>query len=163
MLLARAVHAASRLGPRVASAAPLANVHARRWLAADDSHDDFKPQRKPPPTESAGDVEQRIRGYVEEAPLVVFMKGVPDMPQCGFSGRVVQILRAEGVQDIKSYNVLADPELREGIKKYSSWPTIPQVYIGGEFQGGSDTLLEMYQSGELSAALKEAGVAVVEE
>ena len=84
------------------------------------------------------------------------MKGVPDAPMCGFSNAVVQVLKAEGAT-FTSYNVLADPDLREGIKTYSAWPTIPQVYVKGEFIGGCDTTIEMYKSGELKTMLKEAG------
>lgn len=103
-------------------------------------------------------MQARIAKDVSSAPLVVYMKGVPEMPQCGFSNTVVQILNAEGVEDFKSYNVLADNALREGIKKYSNWPTIPQVYINGEFQGGCDVMLDMYRSGDLAEKLQAAGV-----
>jgi monothiol glutaredoxin len=143
------------LAPRLRALAATPSV---RRLATDDTHSDFMPQRKPPPADAPADVQERIAQDLAKHPLVVFMKGVPSAPQCGFSNRVVQILNAEGVEDFKSYNVLADPDLREGIKKYSAWPTIPQVYIKGEFQGGSDVMLEMYQSGELSQKLKDAGV-----
>ncbi|KAG9290896.1 hypothetical protein G9A89_011046 [Geosiphon pyriformis] len=85
------------------------------------------------------------------------MKGTPDAPQCGFSRAVVQILDAQGVdaKQIKAYNVLEDQDLRNGIKEYSSWPTIPQVYLKGVFVGGCDILLQMHQSGELETLLKE--------
>lgn len=89
------------------------------------------------------------------------MKGVPERPQCGFSNTVVQILQAEGVS-FKGYNVLADPALREGIKSFSSWPTIPQVYVDGEFIGGCDTTMEMFKSGELRTLLAEVGAAKAE-
>lgn len=131
---------------------------ALRRGCANDSHNDFKPQRKPLPADAPKTAQERIAAELAKHPLVVFMKGVPAAPQCGFSNRVVQVLNAEGVVDYKAINVLADQELREGIKAYSSWPTIPQVYIKGEFQGGSDVLLEMYESGELSKKLIEAGV-----
>jgi monothiol glutaredoxin len=131
-----------------------------RLLSSDDTHNDFKPQRKTPPVDAPKSVKERIARDVATHPLVVFMKGVPAAPQCGFSNRVVQILNAEGVSEFKAFNVLADAELREGIKEFSAWPTIPQVYIQGEFQGGSDVLLEMYQSGELSEKLKAAGVPI---
>ena len=89
------------------------------------------------------------------------MKGVPEQPQCGFSNTVVQIMKAEGVS-FKGFNVLADPALREGIKSFSAWPTIPQVYVGGEFIGGCDTTMEMFKSGELRTLLADAGAAKAE-
>ena len=98
-------------------------------------------------------VEERIKSTVESNRVVLFMKGTPQFPQCGFSSRAVQILEACGTQ-FDTVNVLSDMEIREGIKKYSSWPTIPQVYIDGEFVGGSDILLSMYQNGELQTKLK---------
>jgi monothiol glutaredoxin len=96
---------------------------------------------------------QRITEIIAREHVVLFMKGVPAAPQCGFSAGVVQILSREGVT-FTSVNVLTDPELREGIKAFSNWPTIPQLYIGGEFVGGADIVREMYQSGELAAALR---------
>ena len=98
-------------------------------------------------------VEERIKSTVESNRVVLFMKGTPQFPQCGFSSRAVQILEACGTQ-FDTVNVLSDMDIREGIKKYSSWPTIPQVYIDGEFVGGSDILLSMYQNGELQTMLK---------
>lgn len=94
------------------------------------------------------DVQSRIRSLVDNNRVLVFMKGTPDAPQCGFSQRVVQVVRALGVP-FESVNVLADPEVRDGIKVFSSWPTIPQLYVDGQFIGGSDIAYEMYQSGEL--------------
>lgn len=99
----------------------------------------------------------QIKHDVTNNKVVVFMKGTPDAPRCGFSNTVVQILKAHAVP-FKGFNVLADPDLREAIKSYSNWPTIPQVYINGEFIGGCDLTLEMHKNGELSAMLKEAGV-----
>jgi monothiol glutaredoxin len=90
------------------------------------------------------------------------MKGTPVFPQCGFSARVVQILSHLGVP-FKGVNVLEDAEIREGIKAYTNWPTIPQLYVGGEFVGGCDIIMEMFQSGELQTALKEKGVPVAAE
>ncbi len=101
---------------------------------------------------------QRIQALVEENPVVLFMKGTPDFPQCGFSARVVQVLNHLGVP-FKAENVLADPEMREGIKIFSDWPTIPQLYVKGEFIGGCDIIMEMAQSGELQTLLKEKGIA----
>ncbi|MFT8897599.1 MAG: Grx4 family monothiol glutaredoxin [Acetobacter sp.] len=101
---------------------------------------------------------QRIQALVEENPVMLFMKGTPDFPQCGFSARVVQVLNHLGVP-FKAENVLADPEMREGIKIFSDWPTIPQLYVKGEFIGGCDIIMEMAQSGELQTLLKEKGIA----
>ena len=94
------------------------------------------------------EIQERIRKVIEENSVMLFMKGSPDFPQCGFSGRVVQILEACGAE-FSSADVLMDPELREGIKAYSKWPTIPQLYIQGELIGGSDIVMEMHENGEL--------------
>ena len=101
------------------------------------------------------DTQQRIKEQVEAHPVVLFMKGTPQMPQCGFSALAVQVLQACGVPQFHSVNVLADPEIRQGIKEYANWPTIPQLYVNGEFVGGSDIMREMYQSGELQKLLSE--------
>jgi monothiol glutaredoxin len=124
-------------------------------LCSSGIHDDFKPQTKAyaNPEKSVHD---QIKEDIEREKVVVYMKGVPEAPMCGFSNTVVQVLKAEGVP-FKGYNVLADPDLRDGIKTFSAWPTIPQVYVGGEFIGGCDTTMEMYKSGELSQMLKDAG------
>lgn len=102
------------------------------------------------------DVQERIREQVSQNPLVLYMKGTPQFPQCGFSGLAVQILKACGVREIFTVDVLSDPEIREGIKSYANWPTIPQLYINGEFVGGADIMREMYQNGELQKLLQEA-------
>ncbi|XP_071537304.1 uncharacterized monothiol glutaredoxin ycf64-like [Panulirus ornatus] len=94
---------------------------------------------------------------VGNSKVVVFMKGTPDMPRCGFSNAVVQILRMHGVE-YNAHNVLADESVRQGIKEYSEWPTIPQVFIDGEFIGGCDILLQMHQSGELIEELQKVGI-----
>ena len=94
------------------------------------------------------EIQERIRKVIEENSVMLFMKGSPDFPQCGFSGRVVQILEASGAE-FGSADVLIDPELREGIKAYSNWPAIPQLYIQGELIGGSDIVMEMHENGEL--------------
>jgi monothiol glutaredoxin len=99
------------------------------------------------------DVHQRIDDIVKQHPVVLFMKGTAQFPMCGFSGRAVQVLKACGVSNLRTVNVLEDDEIRQGIKAYANWPTIPQLYIRGEFVGGSDILMEMYQSGELQQAL----------
>lgn len=100
---------------------------------------------------------EKIHQAVTSNPVVLFMKGTPQFPQCGFSSTVAQILKLSGVENYASVNVLADEEIRQGIKDYANWPTIPQLYINGEFVGGCDIVKEMYQAGELRALL--AGVA----
>ena len=100
------------------------------------------------------DTQQRIKEQVTANRVVLYMKGTPQFPQCGFSALAVQVLNACGVKDFQTVNVLADQEIREGIKKYANWPTIPQLYINGEFVGGSDIMREMYQSGELQKLLE---------
>ena len=102
------------------------------------------------------DIKDRIKGQVTGAPVVLYMKGTPQAPQCGFSALAVQVLNACGVHEFASYNVLADADIRQGIKEYANWPTIPQLYINGEFVGGSDIMREMYQSGELQKLLESA-------
>lgn len=102
------------------------------------------------------DIADTIRETVEQNKVVLFMKGSKTFPQCGFSSRAVEILKKSGVA-FKDVNVLSDPALRQGIKDFSSWPTVPQIYIGGKFIGGSDILVEMFESGELKKALEEAG------
>ncbi len=97
----------------------------------------------------------RIETLIGSSPIFVFMKGNKLMPQCGFSNNVVQILHSMGVS-FETFDVLSDMEIRQGIKEYSSWPTIPQVYVKGEFMGGSDILIEMYNSGELKEKLEIA-------
>ncbi|KAF6753113.1 monothiol glutaredoxin-5 [Ephemerocybe angulata] len=101
-----------------------------------------------------------IQNAVKAAPVVLFMKGTPDAPQCGFSRAVVQVLDLHGVpaEKMQTYNVLADAELRSGIKEFSEWPTVPQIYINGEFVGGCDILLGMHQSGELETLLENNNV-----
>jgi monothiol glutaredoxin len=99
------------------------------------------------------DVQQQIDTLVKSHRVVLFMKGTSDFPMCGFSGRAIQVLKACGVDDLFTVNVLDDEAIRQGIKEYANWPTIPQLYVGGEFVGGSDIMMEMYQSGELQQAL----------
>ena len=100
---------------------------------------------------------ERIQTDITENPVFLYMKGNAMFPQCGFSARVVQILTHLGVP-FKTANVLEDPELREGIKQFSNWPTVPQLYIKGEFVGGCDIVTEMFQSGELASTLTEKGI-----
>ena len=99
----------------------------------------------------------RIKQEIDETPVVLFMKGSPMFPQCGFSAAVVQVLSSAGVK-FKGIDVLTDPEIREGIKSFSNWPTIPQLYLKGEFLGGCDIVREMAENGELQEAFKKAGV-----
>lgn len=105
------------------------------------------------------DINAFIDDKVKNNDVFLFMKGTPDFPQCGFSGQVVQILGYLGV-DYDSANVLESPELRDGIKAYTNWPTIPQLYVKGEFIGGADIVREMFQAGELQTHLQQAGVPV---
>src|SRR5438445_9640338 len=104
-------------------------------------------------------IQERIRQDVAANPVVLFMKGTPVFPQCGFSAAVVQILTHLGVK-FKGVDVLTDPEIRQGIKEYSSWPTIPQLYVKGEFIGGCDIIREMFETGELQQVLEQKGVPV---
>ena len=122
---------------------------ARRHLSAQQQHQHLEPR-----------VKKLITDALEKNKLVVFMKGNPGYPMCGFSRLVIQILDVCGVprEQVKAFNVLDDDDLRQGIKVFSEWPTIPQVYIGGEFVGGSDILRSMYESGELQALLREHGL-----
>ena len=99
------------------------------------------------------DVHEQIKNIIEENSVMLFMKGSPDFPQCGFSGRLVQLLQACWAQ-FASADVLSDDNIRQGIKDFSNWPTIPQLYVNGEFVGGSDIVTEMYESGELQAKLE---------
>ncbi len=99
-----------------------------------------------------------IKADISANDVVLYMKGTRDMPQCGFSATVVEVLKRSGVENYKDVNVLADPEIREGIKAFTNWPTIPQLYIKGEFVGGCDIVRELYQSGELAQLLKDKGV-----
>ncbi|PSC71379.1 monothiol glutaredoxin-mitochondrial-like [Micractinium conductrix] len=128
-------------GPRLYSAATTDDA---------DSHDDFKPKVKAAP--SAG-VDATIEKDISSHDVFIYMKGVPEAPMCGFSNMACAILNLYGVQ-YGSRNVLADPEVREGVKRFTAWPTVPQIFIKGEFVGGSDILHEMHQKGELKQALE---------
>lgn len=99
------------------------------------------------------DVLEKIRRQVTENTVVLYMKGTPDAPMCGFSAAAVQILEACGLEEVATVDVLSDPDVRQGIKEFSSWPTIPQLYVKGEFVGGADIMREMYASGELQKLL----------
>ena len=99
------------------------------------------------------DTQERIRKQVTDNKVVLYMKGTPEAPQCGFSAAAVQMLEACGAEEVATVDVLADPDIRQGIKQFSNWPTIPQLYVAGEFIGGADIIREMYQSGELKKIL----------
>lgn len=100
-------------------------------------------------------IQDTIREQVTSNPVVLYMKGTPQFPQCGFSASATQILKACGVNEFLAVNVLTDPEIRQGIKDFANWPTIPQLYVNGEFVGGADIMRELYQSGELQQILKK--------
>ena len=119
------------------------------------------PQEAVPQKEANMSIEQFIDNEVKSNDVVLFMKGTPQFPQCGFSGQVVQILDHVGV-GYKGLNVLESADLRDGIKTYSNWPTIPQLYVKGEFVGGCDIIREMFQAGELQSLFKERGIALKE-
>ncbi|MCY3731337.1 MAG: Grx4 family monothiol glutaredoxin [Rhodospirillaceae bacterium] len=102
-------------------------------------------------------VNERIKGQLESHPILLYMKGTPDFPQCGFSAQTVAALRAVGAQ-FAFVNIFEDPEVREGLKVYSSWPTFPQLYVNGELIGGCDIAMELYHSGELKELIESAGV-----
>jgi monothiol glutaredoxin len=102
------------------------------------------------------EVQQRIDDIVKGHRVVLFMKGTSQFPQCGFSGRAIQVIKACGVTDLTTVNVFDDEDIRQGIKDYAQWPTIPQLYVSGEFVGGSDIMMEMYEAGELQPLLKPA-------
>ena len=101
-------------------------------------------------------IQEKIRNQVTADVIVLYMKGTPQFPQCGFSGATVQLLKACGVQNFTTVDVLADPDIRDGIKTYSNWPTIPQLYIKGEFVGGVDIVREMHEQGELQKLIDAA-------
>ena len=105
------------------------------------------------------DAKEFIHKTVTDHPVVLFMKGTAQFPQCGFSGRAIQVLKQCGVKNLITVNVLDDEEVRQGVKDYANWPTIPQLYVKGEFFGGSDIMMEMFQSGELAELLKKAEAA----
>ena len=102
------------------------------------------------------DTREVIKEQINSHPVVLFMKGTPQMPQCGFSASAVQLLSACGLKNVLAIDVLVDPAIRQGIKEYSNWPTIPQLYIKGEFVGGADIMRQMFDSGELQKIIQEA-------
>mmetsp|Transcript_1234 Transcript_1234/g.2728 ORF Transcript_1234/g.2728 Transcript_1234/m.2728 type:complete len:155 (-) Transcript_1234:92-556(-) len=142
-----------RVAPRVPAQVSRATAcaPARRWFS-DESHPDFQP-KVPIPT-SFEDLRPKLQALVDNNKVVLFMKGRPDAPQCGFSKTVAGILAEQGVEDYTFVDVLKHPEVRDGVKIFSDWPTIPQLYINGEFVGGCDIVLEMNGDGSLAEALK---------
>jgi monothiol glutaredoxin len=134
-----------------------------RWLAMSGEEqwrllDELEERRKLTQQVTKMDVVERIKTELDAGPVVLFMKGTPDFPQCGFSAQTVAALRAVGAE-FKYVNIFEEPELREALKRYSNWPTYPQLYVKGELIGGCDIALEMYKSGELKKLLAEAGAA----
>lgn len=128
-------------------------VNIKRFSTNDDSHDDFKPKRKEF-KDGMDEVVKLVDKQVKEHPVMLYMKGTPQQPQCGFSLQAVRILNAVGV-DFSSVNVLEYPAIREGVKLYSEWPTLPQLYVAGEFVGGCDIMTSMYNDGQLQTLLKD--------
>jgi len=102
------------------------------------------------------DAKEFIQKTVTDNPVVLFMKGTAQFPQCGFSGRAIQLLKQAGATNLVTINVLEDDDVRQGVKEFANWPTIPQLYVKGQFVGGSDIMMEMFESGELQALLKES-------
>ncbi|EKU22741.1 glutaredoxin-like protein [Nannochloropsis gaditana CCMP526] len=144
---------------RLSPASNLAAAARRSFASSpppgnEDSHDDFKPQRSSPPADLDGAIKM-IAEQVKKHQIMLYMKGTPARPQCGFSAQAVRILHASGV-DFDSVNVLDYPMIREGVKKYSEWPTVPQLFVGGEFVGGCDIMTSLFQSGELAQILEES-------
>ncbi len=131
------------------------------FVTESGSHDDFKKVSKKPPTDlnDAEAVQSLIAQTVKENPVIVYMKGTPQQPMCGFSMQAVRVLNALGV-DFSSVNVLENPEIREGVKKFSDWPTIPQLFVDGEFVGGADIMTAQFKNGELKALLKSKKILV---
>jgi monothiol glutaredoxin len=133
------------------------------WLAMSGAEqwrllDELRERRKLTEQVTKMDVVERIKTELEAGPVVLFMKGTPDFPQCGFSAQTVAALRAVGAE-FKYVNIFEEPELREALKRYSNWPTYPQLYVKGELVGGCDIALEMYKSGELKKLVAEVGAA----
>ena len=147
---------AALVGSQVASSCfsfPSSSQHLRQFSS---SHDDFSPQKKHNLDENDNDSEKVLKlidSHVKANPIMLYMKGSPSQPMCGFSATVIQILKSSGC-DFASVNVLDYPEIREGVKKYAQWPTIPQLYVNGEFIGGCDIIKDMHESGELKELLQ---------
>jgi len=121
---------------------------------SDDSHGDFAP-KKTKVSDGVDEAVEMVKDHVNSNPVMLYMKGNPSQPMCGFSAKIVQILQSEGI-DFSSVNVLDYPSIREGVKKFAAWPTIPQLYVNGEFIGGTDIVSQMHESGELKELFVEA-------
>lgn len=132
--------------------APIATPVQKAFFS-DGSHDDFASKKKVEVTDQS-EAAKVIQDHISSNAIMLYMKGNPGQPQCGFSAKVVQALQDEG-SDFSSVNVLDYPAIREGVKQFSEWPTIPQLYVNGEFIGGCDIILQMHESGELKELLKE--------
>uniref|UniRef100_A0A7S4EMH9 Glutaredoxin domain-containing protein n=1 Tax=Pseudo-nitzschia australis TaxID=44445 RepID=A0A7S4EMH9_9STRA len=145
--------AAAAAAAAAVTASPSASVPRRRF-SDDGTHDDFAPKKKAV-TDDVDEAVEMIKQHVNANAVMLYMKGNPSMPMCGFSAQIVKTLQAEGV-DFSSVNVLDYPSIREGVKKFAAWPTIPQLYINGEFIGGNDIVSDMHESGELKELLAEA-------
>jgi len=128
-------------------------------MREEDSHDDFKPKVKVD-IDNPASIREAIEKDVKGNKVMLYMKGTPVQPMCGFSQQVVRILHAYGVE-FNSFNILESPAFRQGIKEYSDWPTIPQLYVGGEFVGGCDILTQMHKEGDLKQVFVDAGVPVM--
>ncbi|KAE8896651.1 hypothetical protein PF005_g16132 [Phytophthora fragariae] len=145
------------LAARAAPAVTSQLLQQPRFFSAksdDGSHSDFQPQYHAAKSTEKDEILKMIESHVKTYPIMLYMKGTPSAPQCGFSMQVVRILHAQGVS-FDSVNVLDHPEIREGVKEYSQWPTIPQLYVNGEFVGGCDIITDMSKSGELTELLVE--------
>lgn len=147
IMLTKFLHSSPAVRSR---AVPQFNVLVRHLC---DTHDDFKPKKASGP-EGMDEAVSMIEKQVKEHDIMLYMKGTPSQPQCGFSMQAVRILNATGV-DFSSVNVLEYGAIREGVKQYSQWPTIPQLYVKGEFVGGCDIMTTMFQEGELESLMKE--------
>ena len=121
-----------------------------------DSHSDFASEKKGPQTADDEEIQQFIAQAVKDHPVLLFMKGTPEAPRCGFSRQVAAVLEREGA-DFSSADVLSSEEVREGVKKFTNWPTIPQLFVGGEFVGGCDIVTDLHESGELKEMLSKVG------
>ncbi|GAB9463152.1 Grx4 family monothiol glutaredoxin [Globisporangium polare] len=141
---------------QLASAAPTRAFASKSGNddADDNSHSDFAPKYHAAPSTEKDEILKMIDSHVKTYPVMLYMKGTPSAPQCGFSMQVVRILHGQGVS-FDSVNVLDHPEIRDGVKEYSQWPTIPQLYVKGEFVGGCDIVTDMNKSGELAELLVE--------
>jgi monothiol glutaredoxin len=146
---------------RGAFTARLTPMWNRQFCSSSQSDKDFEPKRVVPPTYE--EVRTKLEELVKNNKVVLFMKGSPTAPQCGFSRQVVKILADEGVGDYIYVDVLKSEVIRESVKKFSDWPTIPQLYVGGEFVGGCDITKEMHAAGELKDLLKSTGVELQEQ